>query len=134
MSSPLKRPPTSGTRKGTGAGHGGPKQGEGNKAAGPGRPKGVKNGEGKLTVADLLIAAGARELATAQWLAILNDPDHPKHADMIAKAADRMDGAPKQQVEVEDKRATVSSEPMSEDDWLASRGLGSAAGAAEGSD
>lgn len=134
MPSPLKRPPTSGTRRGTGAGHGGPKKGDGNKEAGPGRPAGVKNGEGKQTVADLLIAAGAREIAAAQWLAILNNPEHPKHADMVAKVADRMDGAAMQPVQVEDKRAVVSSEPMSEDEWLASRGLGSAAGAAEGSD
>lgn len=109
MTSPLKRPPTSGTRRGTGTGHGGPKRGEGNKTAGPGRPEGVKNGEGKLTVADLLIAAGAREIATAQWLAILNDPKHPKHADMIAKAADRMDGTAKQSVDL-----SVRDKPLDE--------------------
>lgn len=117
----LKRPPTSGTRRGTGAGHGGPKKGAGNKTAGPGRPEGRKNGEGKLTVADLLIAAGAREIAAAQWLAILNDPTHPKHADMVAKVADRMDGAPKQEIEASMSSHVIRAPAKSTDaaDWMA---------------
>jgi len=75
---------------GNGAGWGGPAKGPGNKGPGPGR--GITN----RSVADLMAAAGARELAAERWLAILNDPAHPKHAEMIAKAADRMDGAPTQ--------------------------------------
>lgn len=81
---------TSGTRVGNGAGHGGPRKGAGNHAAGPGR------GNTHRSVAELMAAQGAREKAADAWLAILNDPTHPRHADMVAKAADRMDGAPSQ--------------------------------------
>lgn len=90
------------TRRGNGAGWGGPAQGEGKKGAvpGSGRPQGVKNGEGKKSVADLMIEAGARETAAERWLQILNDPKHPKHAEMVAKAAERMDGAPTQRNEI----------------------------------
>ena len=130
---PLKRPPTSGTRRGNGS-WGGPKRGEGNKDAGPGRPRGVKSGEGKKSVADRMIEMGLEAETATRWAAIIRDPSHPHHASMLEKAATRMNGAPMQPIEVEDKRATVSAEPMSEDDWLASRGLGSTAGAAEGSD
>jgi len=99
---------TSGTRRGNGPGSGpgsgpgwgGPTRGgQSNSKAGkpgPGRPDGVKNGEGKKTVAELMIEAGARETAADKWLAILNDPAHPRHAEMVAKAAERMDGAPVQ--------------------------------------
>jgi hypothetical protein len=96
--------PTAGTRKGNGAGWGGAAKGEGNAAAGPGRPEGVGNGEGKRTVADLMIAAGGRELAARRWMEILDDPTHPHHATMVAKGSDRMDGASTQRVEIADKR------------------------------
>ncbi len=43
-----------------------------------------------------MAAQGAREVSADAWMAILRDPSHPKHADMVAKAADRMDGAPEQ--------------------------------------
>lgn len=82
-----------------GAGWGGPAKGarrftsETAAAAGA-----VSPGQGQRTVADLMAAAGARELAAQRWLEILNDPAHPKHAEMVAKAADRMDGAPKQDI------------------------------------
>ena len=56
--------------------------------------------QGKRTVADLMAEKGARELAAERWIAILNDPEHPKHADMVAKAADRLDGAPTQRHEI----------------------------------
>jgi hypothetical protein len=62
--------------------------------AGPGR------GVTGKTVAELMAAAEAREIAAEAWLAILRDPTHPKHADMVAKAAERMDGAPMQRVQV----------------------------------
>jgi hypothetical protein len=81
-----------------GPGWGGPAKGPGNRGGGPGRPPGVKNGAGKRSVADLMIEGGARELAAERWIAILQDPTHPHHATMVAKAADRMDGAPTQDI------------------------------------
>lgn len=91
------------TRRGNG-GWGGPAKGAGGpgKREGAGKPKGVRNGEGKRSVADLMAAEGGRELAAERWLAILRDPAHPKHAEMVAKAADRMDGAPTQRLQVSD--------------------------------
>jgi hypothetical protein len=96
-------PRTRATRTGNGSGGtgwGGAAKGAGkppgNKLGG--RPPGVRPGEGKRTVADLMIEAGARELAAQRWLEILTDPAHPRHAEMVAKAADRMDGAPTQPV------------------------------------
>lgn len=89
---------TSGTRpKGSGipasgAGWGGSAKGEGSRVPGPGR------GHTHRTVADLMAQAGAREVAAERWMAILNDPEHPKHADMVAKAAERLDGAPEQRI------------------------------------
>lgn len=89
------RPKGSGVPAG-GMGWGGSAKGEGNRTAGPGR------GHTHRTVADLMIAAGCRELAAQRWQDILNDPAHPKHAEMVAKAADRMDGAPTQNIAVRD--------------------------------
>lgn len=83
---------SSATRRGAGAGWGGGAKGGGNKAAGPGR------GHTNKSVADIMAAQGARELAAQRWLEILNDPAHPRHAEMVAKAAERMDGAPVQPV------------------------------------
>jgi hypothetical protein len=83
--------------------------------AGPGR--GVTN----RTVAELMAAQGAREKAADAWLAILNDPAHPKHADMVAKAAERLDGAPEQRVTSEVTNRFVvraPAEPASEAEWL----------------
>ena len=111
-------PASSATRRGNGAGvsWGGPAKGEGNKGAGPGR--GITN----RTVAELMAAQGAREKAAEAWLAILDDPAHPKHADMVAKAAERLDGAPEQRVTSEVTNRYVvraPAEPASEDEWLA---------------
>ena len=95
-----KRPPTSGTRRGNGAGGvgwGGAAKGEGNRGAGPGR------GITGRSVAELMAAAGARETAAERWMDILNDPSHPKHAEMVAKAAERLDGAPLQRSELTGK-------------------------------
>ncbi len=89
-------PANSTTRRGNGAGGagwGGPAKGSGNREAGPGR------GHTTRTVAEIMAAQGARELAAQRWLEILQDPAHPRHAEMVAKAADRMDGAPKQPFE-----------------------------------
>lgn len=90
---------TSGTRVGTGAGHGGPAR-KGQSAskegvAGPGR------GVTHRSVAELMAAQGARELAATRWMDILKDPTNPHHASMVAKAADRMDGAPVQPIDAE---------------------------------
>lgn len=123
---------TAGTRVGNGAGWGGPAKGGGNRGAGPGRPGGEDwrpDGEGKQTVAALMIAGGMRELAAQRWLAILNDPAHPKHAEMVAKAADRMDGAPTARVEIADgDPATMTDEQLAA---IASRGRRGAASAAQ---
>lgn len=83
-------------RRGKGAGWGGPAKGAGRSSqglAGPGR------GITGKSVAELMAAQGARELAADAWLAILRDPAHPQHAAMVDKAAARMDGAPKQEIE-----------------------------------
>jgi hypothetical protein len=83
--------------------------------AGPGR------GITHRSVAELMAAQGAREKAADAWLAILDDPAHPKHADMVAKAAERLDGAPEQRVTSEVTNRYVvraPAEPASEDEWL----------------
>jgi len=93
---------SSATRRGNGAGWGGPAKGAGNQDAGPGRPDGVRTGEGKVTVAELLAAMGGRQVSADAWMAILRDPTHPHHANMVAKAADRMDGQALARVELRD--------------------------------
>lgn len=99
----------------TGPGWGGPPKGEGNKGPGPGR------GHTHRSVAELMAAQNAREIAAQRWLEILNDPTHPHHATMVVKAAERLDGAPKQEIE-----ATVAShvvrapvKPANVDEWAA---------------
>ena len=86
----------------------------------------MKDGEGKRTVADLMAEAGAREIAAQCWLKILRDPAHPKHAEMVAKAAERMDGSPVQRVEMRD--ADPDSLTDEELAAIASRGRGQTAG------
>lgn len=109
---------TSGTRKGNGPGWGGPAKGAGNHAAGPGR------GITGKSVAEIMAAHGAREIAAERWLDILNDPAHPKHADMVARAADRMDGAPMQRMAV----AGVNPDDMTDEELAAiAAGRGGAA-------
>lgn len=107
-------------RKGKGAGvaWGGPAKGEGSREPGPGR------GITGKSVAELMARAGARELAAERWVAILNDPAHPRHADMVAKAADRLDGASKQTVEMR----TVNPDDLTDDELAAiATGRGGAA-------
>jgi hypothetical protein len=105
-------------RRGNGAGWGGPAKGEGNAMRGiPGPGRSIT---GK-SVAELMAIQAAREIAADAWLAILNDPAHPKHADMVAKAAERMDGAPEQRVTSEVTNRYVvraPAEPASEEEWL----------------
>lgn len=124
MAAERKRPPTSGTRHGVGAGWGGAPKGAGNRGAGPGRPKGVKTGEGAKSVADLMVAAGARELAAQRWVEILSDPAHPKHAEMVFRAADRMDGAPKTSIQITERDPNSMTD--AELAAIASRGRGAA--------
>jgi hypothetical protein len=113
-------------RRGNGAGWGGPAKGEGNAAKGlPGPGRGVT---GK-TVAELMAAQGAREEAADRWMAILRDPTHPKHADMVAKAADRLDGAPTQRLDV--READPNQMTDAELAAIASRGRRAPAGEAE---
>ena len=111
------------TRRGTGAGHGGSAKGAGNKTAGPGR------GITTRSVAELMAAQGAREIAADAWVAILNDPAHPKHADMVARAAERMDGAAAQTIRVSDVRP----EDMTDEELaaIAARGRRRAAAGSE---
>ena len=119
------------TRKGNGAGWGGQAKGEGKKGAvdGSGRPAGVKTGEGKRSVADIMAEMGARELAAQRWLEILNDPTHPQHAAMVDKAATRLDGAPL--ARMEHSVRDVPAEELTDDELAAviRRGGGAIAGA-----
>lgn len=125
-------PASSTTRRGTGAGHGGPaRHGGSNSAA---RKPGPGRGITGRSVAELMAAQGARELAADRWLAILNDPTHPKHAEMVAKAAERMDGAAVQRNEI--SMRNVPAEQLTDDELaaIASRGSARAAGAATDTD
>ncbi len=82
-------------RRGNGAGWGGPAKGPGRSSRGlPGPGRSIT---GK-TVAELMALEGAREIAAERWMAILRDPAHPKHADMVVHAAKRLDGDPEQRV------------------------------------
>lgn len=118
------------TRRGNGAGWGGPAKGAGGpgKREGAGRPDGVKHGEGKRTVADLMVEAGGREIAANAWMAILRDPTHPHHATMVAKGSDRMDGQALARVEVRD----ADPDSMTDEELaaIASRGSRETAGTA----
>jgi hypothetical protein len=120
-------PSNSTTRRGNGAGWGGAARG-GESASATGKAGPGRGISGK-SVADIMAAQGARELAAQRWIEILNDPAHPHHATMVAKAADRMDGASTQRIEVADKRA----EDMTDEELaaIASRGSRAPAGAAE---
>lgn len=124
-------PPTATTRRGNGPGHGGPAKGPG-KVGGPGRPKGLRDGEGKRSVAAILIDAGAQKLAADAWLAIINNPAHPKHAEMVAKVAERMDGAPTQRIEVRDTNPDEMTD--AELEAIARRGRSAPSGAASDAD
>lgn len=113
---PFKKGDPNHPRRGKGAGWGGAPKGPGNHGAGPGR------GVTGKSVAELMAAQAAREIAADAWLAILNDPAHPRHADLVVKAAERLDGAPEQRVTQEVTNRYVvraPAEPASEDEWLA---------------
>lgn len=99
-------PRSSATRHGSGAGYGGAKRGgrtkgEPPKVAGPGRPKGVKTGEGKKATFRAHLAPHI-EATADRWLAIINDPSHPHHHTMVLKHAE-LEGEFKQAVELTGK-------------------------------
>lgn len=106
---------SSATRHGTGAGWGGPAKGASKsrfKPRGDAESDRIRHEHNSAhappSVADLMADAGARELAASQWLAILKDPKHPKHAEMVAKAAERLDGAPVQPVRGEGEGIVIN--------------------------
>jgi hypothetical protein len=77
---------TCGTRHGNGKGHGGPRngegwggerKGEGNRLAGPGRPPGVKNGEGKQARARAMLEEAA-PLAAQVLVDVAANLDDPR--------------------------------------------------------
>lgn len=82
----------------TGDGWGGPPNGEGNRQAGPGRPEGVANGEGKRASFRAIMAPHV-EATAERWLAIIGKPAHPHHHTMIIKHAELM-GEMKQVVDM----------------------------------
>jgi len=88
---------TSGTRYGNGMGWGGPPRGD-VVAGKAGRPPGAKTGEGKRSVADLMADLQAREKIAKAWVAIIDDPNHPHHANLLVNGAKRMDGEALQSV------------------------------------
>ncbi len=94
---------TSGTRpKGSGIPAGGdgcgPPKGAGNRQAGPGRPEGVANGEGKRASFRAIMAPHV-EATAERWLTIISTPGHPHHHTMIIKHAELM-GEMKQVVDM----------------------------------
>jgi len=104
-------------RPANGAGYGGPAKGAGNRAAGPGRPAGVANGEGKRAKFAEILAPRTPELAE-RWLEIANDTQHPHQHTMILKAAE-LAGEFKAQVDVTSGGArigyVIAAPPMAED-------------------
>lgn len=103
-----------------GEGWGGEAKGAAVREAGPGRPKGVKDGDGKKTVAELLEEAGARGKIAQRWIDIIDNPDHPMHAQMLDKGAQRLDGAPITRTEHSGTAAFVligEPEAESADEW-----------------
>ena len=84
-----------------GAGWGGPAKGAAARTAGPGRPKGVKTGEGKAATFRSALAPHTQELAD-KWLAIARQDGHPHQHTMLVKAAE-LAGEMKQAVELTGK-------------------------------
>jgi hypothetical protein len=89
-------PRSSATRHGSGAGYGGAKRGgrdkgEPPKVAGPGRPKGVKTGEGKAAVKEATfreVLAPHYAAIAEKWKKIALNDEHPHQHTMIIKAAE----------------------------------------------
>jgi hypothetical protein len=96
-------------RVGNGAGWGGPKKGEGNHGPGPGRPPGMKPGEGKRARAAELARDHVSD-AVEVWRQIMNDPNQPAQARLAAAAhmVDRAEGKAVQPVVDGDDIARMS--------------------------
>lgn len=76
---------------------GGRGKGEPPKGAGPGRPAGVKTGEGKKATFRQLMAPHIEKTAK-RWRDIIDDPAHPHNHTMVLKHAE-LEGEFKQTVE-----------------------------------
>lgn len=72
-----KKPATSTTRKGNGAGWGGAAKGEGKTDPGPGKPAGMKAGEGKAAMARARLEAAA-DAAAQTVVSIASDINDPR--------------------------------------------------------
>lgn len=91
-------------RRGNG-GFGGSANGAGNHGPGPGRPKGMKSGEGKRARSADLCAPMVSD-AVEVWREVMNDPNAPAAARIVAaeKVISRAEGATPQRIEVKDTR------------------------------
>jgi hypothetical protein len=133
---------SSATRKGNGAGHGGAASGAGyGPGAGPAKaftadnqPPGEAKSAGKEVAAEIKaqIAARKEEILAAQFTRAL-DPLHPQGHAAAKDLLDRI-APPTAQLEHTLTRATISAEPLTEDEWLAAHGdnLATPGGASEG--
>lgn len=126
---------TKGTRTGNGAGHGGPASGTPAQGAGYGpgagqakaftadhQPPGEAKSAGKEVAAEIKahIAARKEEILAAQFQRAL-DPAHPQGHAAAKDLLDRI-APPTTQLEHTHTRATISAEPLTEDEWLAAHG------------
>jgi hypothetical protein len=69
-------------------GWGGPAKGRGNKGPGPGRPKGVPDGQGKIPrrqAAFRALMADYIPRTVERWKALIDQPSHPHHHTMLLK-------------------------------------------------
>jgi hypothetical protein len=139
---------TSATRpKGNGPGHGGPASGTpaGGHGYGPGagpakaftseqQPTGEAKSAGKEVAAEIKaqIAARKEEILAAQFTRAL-DTKHPQGHAAAKDLLDRI-APPTAQLEHTLTRATISAEPLTEDEWLAAHGnnMAPASGTSEG--
>jgi hypothetical protein len=133
---------SSATRKGNGAGHGGAASGAGyGPGAGPAKaftadnqPPGEAKSAGKEVAAEIKaqIAARKEEILAAQFTRAL-DPLHPQGHAAAKDLLDRI-APPTAQLEHTLTRATISAEPLTEDEWLAAHGdnMATPGGASEG--
>ncbi len=92
-------------RPANGAGYGGPAKGAGNRSAGPGRPAGVRNGEGKAARSADLCAPHVAD-AVEVWRVVMVDSKQPAQARIAAaeKIIARAEGATPQRIAVVDER------------------------------
>jgi hypothetical protein len=126
------------TRIGNGAGKG-PGYGPGAGPSAPpftadNQPTGEAKSAGKEVAAELKakIAARKEEILEAQFMRALNQ-EHPQGHAAAKDLLDRI-APPTAQLEHTHTRATISAEPLTEDEWLAAHGdnLATPGGASEG--